>query len=335
MMASQGIPVYTVSAISGNIKYNLTPLLLSIDFSDSEKQIAQRVTLQLTNILVDGTWLSSIFQPRDRIFIHANDGSKSGEVFRGYLWGRNYKSSIKEHTLKLTCYDNLIYMQESEDSLYFSAGKSTKDIATAICNNWGVKLNYSYSSIHHEKMPLRGKIYEILTADVLDLVRKRTGKKYVVISDQDTMHIKHVGQNTTIYKFLAGKNVTSTSSGWTMDGIITQVVILGKADDNDRDPVEAIVTGNTSGLGTLQKIESRDENTSLADAKLEAKNTIDESGKPKWEYEIDCPDIPWVRKGDKVFVDAGDINEKYLIVTAVNRAIDMKTRKMTMTLEDV
>lgn len=334
-MASQGNPEYTAYVISGGTRYHLTPILLSMDFSDTKKQIAQRVTVQLTNVLVDGTWLSSIFQPRDRIFIHANDGSKSGEVFRGFLWDRAYKSSNNERTLKFTCYDNLIYMQESEDSLYFSAGKSTKDIVSAICSNWGIKLNYSYSSIHHSKMPLRGKLFDILTADILDLVKKRTGKKYVVISDQDTMYIKHVGQNTTIYKFLAGKNVISTASGWTMEGVITQVVIVGKADDDDREPIEAVVSGNTSELGTLQKIENRDENTSLADAKLEAKNTIDENGAPKWEYEISGPDVPWIRKGDKVFVDAGDIDEKYLIVTEVDRSIEMKAKTMTLTLEDV
>lgn len=335
MAATLTNPVYTVYAISGNKKYNLTPALVSLDRSEAEGQIAQRVKLHLTNVLVDGIWLSSILHARDRVYVYANDGSKNAEVFRGYVWARNYKSSLSDRDLTYTCYDNLIYYQESEESLYFSDGKSTKDVFTSICEKWGIKLSYSYESITHSKLPLRGTLSSIFTEDLLDPVKKRTGKKYVILSDRDTMYIKSVGANETIYHFLAGKNVTKTSSGWTMDGIVTQIVIVGKADDNDREPIEATVSGETAKYGTLQKIQSRDEDTSLADAKQEAQVTIDESGKPKNEYEVTAPDIPWIRKGDKVFVDAGDITNSYLIVTAIDRSADSKSVSMTLTLEDV
>lgn len=331
--ATPSNPLYTVYAISGNKTFNLTNAVASIDRSEADGQIAQRVDLQLMNVMAEGNWLSGILQARNRVYVYANDGSKNEEVFRGYLWARGYKSSLSERELNYTCYDNLIYFQESEESLYFSSGKSSKDISASICKNWGVKLEYSYESITNAKLPLRGKLSDIFIEDILEPVRKRTGKKYVMLSDRDTVYIKPAGANKTVYKFLAGKNVISTSSGWTMDGVITKVVIVGKADDNDREPIEATVTGKTSEYGTLQKILSRDENTSLANAKLEAKTTIDENGAPKWEYEITAPDIPWIRKGDKVYVDAGDIVGKFLIVTAADRTSDRKTSKMTLTLE--
>ena len=148
------------------------------------------------------------------------------------------------------------------------------------------------------------------------------------------MQVKPVGSNTTIYHFLAGKNVIKTASGWTLDGVITKVVIMGKTDDNGREPIEATITGKTSEYGTLQKIQSRRESTSLADAKIEAKNTIDEDGEPKWEYEITSSDIPWIRKGDKIYVSAGEI-EGYRIVSDIDRTIDHKRREMILTLEDV
>lgn len=335
MAASKEKPVYTAYIIAGNKKFNVTPALVSVDRNEAEGQIAQRVNLQLMNVQVKGTWISGMFQPRNRVYLYANDGSKNDEVFRGYLWSRKYKSSSSEWDLKYTCYDNLIYFQESEDSLYFSDGKITKDVMQSICDKWNIKLDYSYDSITHAKLPLRGKLYDLFSADILDLVKKQTGKKYVILSDKDTMHVKHVGTNSTIYRFIGTKNVVSTTSGWTMDGVITQVVIVGKADDEERVPVEATVTGNTSEYGTLQKIQTKDENTSLEDAKLEAQTTIDENGAPKWEYEITAPDIPWIRKGDKVYVDAGDIVEKFLIVTAVDRSSNNKKSEMQLTLEDV
>ena len=327
-------PTYTVYIISGGTKYNVTKAVMGQDRSEPEGQIAQRVTLQLANVQVGNTWLSSLLKARDRIFIYAKDGTKEEEVFRGYLWARARNDSLTEREVKYTCYDNLIYYQESEDSLYFTSGKATKDIMSSICSKWGIKLQYSYDSITHAKMPLRGYLADIFTEDILDLVKKRTNKKYVILSEKDTMVVKPVGSNSTIYHFVAGKNVTATASGWTMDGIITKVVITGKADDDDREPIEATVSGNTGEYGTVQRLQSRNENTSLADAKIEAKNTIDENGKPKWEYEIKAPDIPWIRKGDKIYVSAGDI-VGYRIIKETNRTIDQKTKEMTLTLEDV
>lgn len=334
MTATQQKPVYSVYVVSGTTKYNITNAVISQDRSEPKGQIAQRVTLQLANVKVGDTWLSSLLKARNRVFVYANDGTQEKEVFRGYLWTRSRNDSLSEREIRYVCYDNLIYFQESEDSLYFSSGKSTKDIMSTICSKWGIKLQYIYDSITHTKLPLRGHLADIFTSDILDLVKKRTGKKYVILSDQDTMIVRPVGSNTTVYHFVAGKNVTRTASGWTMDGVITQVIVLGKADDDDREPIEATVSGKTSEYGTLQQIQRRSEGTSLADAKIEAKNTVDENGEPKWEYEVTAPDVPWIRKGDKIYVNAGEI-VGYRIITDVDRTIDQKRREMTLTLEDV
>ena len=327
--------VYTVFLVAGDTKYNVTPVMESLDRFDLEGQIAQQVSFHLWNVKVNGSWLSGIVKPRNRVFVYADDGTKNEEVFRGYLWSNKYNSSNRDRLLKLTAYDHLIYTQESEDTLYFSAGMSTKDVVSSICSKWGIPLSYSYSSITHAKLPLRGKIYELLTTDILDSVKKRTGKKYVIRSEKDIMYVKPEGANTTVYQFRAGKNVISTSSGWSMEGVITQVVIVGQEDDEGREPFEAAVTGNTSKYGTLQKVQERDEETTLEDAKLEAQATIDEYGEPKMEYEIIAADIPWIRKGDKVYAHAGDIGDRYLIVKTIDRLYTTKKCQMTLTLAEL
>lgn len=330
--ASTTINGYTVYVISGGTKYNVTPAIESIDISDQKKQIAKCVTIQMMNTKVGDKWLTGLLTVPNRVFVYANDGTKEVEVFRGFVWTRSYKSSQTDRTFQLKNYDNLIYFQESDHSAYFSSGKSTKTVCTALCDDWGVKLEYTYESITHSKLPLRGKLADIITADLLDLVKDRTGKKYVILSEKDVVQIKPVGSNSTIYHFKAGQNAIQTSSVCTMDGMVTKVIILGKADDNDRVPIEATVSGDTAQYGTLQETISRSENTSLADAKKEAQSIIDEKGTPKWEYELRAADIPWIRKGDKVYVDAGDMSG-YYIVTGIERTITGKKREMTLDLE--
>lgn len=333
MKASRENPVYSVYVVDGDTKYNLTPVITSLDFTEQKEQLAQSVTIGVANIQFNGKWLTSILKVRMRVFIYADDGTTNEEVFRGYVWTRTYKSGISDRDISLKCYDNLIYFQESEESEFFQDGKTSKDVVAALCEKWGVTLEYNYESITHSKLALRGTLADLFTADILDLVKDRTGKKYVIRSAKDVMQVLTVGQNSTIYHIKAAQNAVTTRSECTMEGMTTKVVILGKADDNDREPVEATVLGKTEQYGTLQAIINRDENTSLADAKKEAQGILDNEGSPKWEYEITAPDIPWIRKGDKVLVNAGDISNKELIVWSVSRSIDQKKKKMTLTME--
>lgn len=333
MKASEGNPIYTIYMVDGSTKYDLTPVAISLDFSDQEKQLAQTMTASLMNILVKDKWLSSIIKVRQRIFVYADDGTKKDEVFRGYIWNRGYKSSLGDREIVIKCYDNLIYFQESEESEFFSAGKSSEDVISSLCSKWGVNLEYDYQSITHAKLALRGTLSDIIMGDVLDLVKDQTGEKYVILSSKDTLQVKGYGRNTTVYQFLAGKNAIMTKSESTMSGMVTKVVILGKADDEDsRDPVEATVLGATDKYGTIQKLIDRDENTTLADAKKEAEGILKNDGTPKFEYEVQAPDIPWIRKGDKVYVNAGDIYQRDLYVLGVDRDISAKGAKMTLTL---
>lgn len=332
--ATKENPIYSVYVVSDGTKYDLSACVESIDFSDQEKQFAKSLTLSLANIQTNGKWLSSLLKVRDRVFIYANDGETSDEVWRGFVWGCGYKSNVSTRLIVLNCYDNLIYCQESEESEYFSPGKSTSDIMSSICKKWGITLEYAYSNITHSKLALRGALSEIMTSDILDLVKDRNGEKYVILSEKDVMKIRKVGQNATVYKIIAGQNATTTEMACTMDGMITKVVILGKADKDDRRPVEATISGDTSKYGTLQKLINRNENTSLSDTKKEADSIIKESGKPKWEYRIEAPDIPWIRKGDKVYVSAGSLIG-YYIVTGIDRQISKSKKTMSLNLEDV
>ena len=332
MQASKENPIYTAFLVDGSTEYEITPAMQSLSFSDQDKQIAMSAALSITNTMANGKWLSSLIQPRQRISIFADDGEKKDEVFRGFVWTKYYKSALSSKDIELKCYDNLVYFQESEDSLYFTAGKTTKDIITTIGKNWGVSINYTYQSITHGKMVLRGALSDIITADILDKVKENTGAKYVMISQKDVINIKTAGSNTTTYKITAKNNAIFTRSEQTMDGMITKVIILGKAGKGERVPVQATVAGNTSQYGTLQKLYDRDENTSLADAKKEANTIIQEKGKPSTKYEVQAGDIPWIRKGDLVYINAGAIADRELLVVGIERSISNSSKTMTLTL---
>lgn len=331
MQASTENPVYSVFAVTKDTKYNLTDALESLDWDEPEKQIAAKATIDLMNIKVGSVELYNLISEMDRVFIYADDGSKKEEVFRGFVWTKAHKETTSDRTLQLRCYDNMIFFQESEESEYFSSGNSTKTVMSSICKKWGVSLAYNYDSITHSKLVLRGNLADIFTSDILDTVKDRTGNKYVIRSVQDVMQVNPVGSNTTIYTIKSGANAISSEKITTMDGVTTRVKILGKADGKDRKPVAATVNGNTSKYGTLQKLIDKDENTSLADAKKEAQNIINIDGTPKVEYNVTTTDIPWIRKGDLVKVNAGSVN-KSLLVLGISHNIAAREKTMKLTL---
>lgn len=320
-------PCYTVTLNSNNVTYNITPIVTSLDLTQNENEIAEKVTIKIYNLQHNGSWFNGIIKPRDTVYVYANIGDGPKEVFRGYVWNRPY-SSQDEKILTMVCYDRLIYFQESEDCKFFAAGKSTSAVCSSLCSDWGIPLKFNYTSITHPKLPLRGKLSDIFLTDILEEVKKSTGKEAVMYCDKGTVYIDEIGQNKTIYKLRRKENVINTQSSITMDGVITQISITGKTDDDERTPIEAVVKGDTDQYGTIQKLQDKDEDTSLADAKKEAQETIDENGTPKWSYIVKAIDLPFMKKGDRVDVFAGDMTKSYFVTSISHDGI-----KKTMSVE--
>ena len=329
-METYKCPEYKVAVVDRKgVRYDVTPAVLDLTLSENEGEIAQKAQIVLANVKVGDRSLAETLQVRNRVFVYAKMDSTEEEVFRGFVWERPYKSSIEKH-LELICYDNLIYFQQSDEYQYFSAGSSTETICKKLCSDWGVSLVYNTDSITHPKLPLRGKLSDIFLTDLLEEVRKQKGTKSVMRSVKDSVHIDRFGSNKTVYQFLNGEggNTISTSSNISMAKMVTKVVIFGKEDDNDRASVEATVVGDTATYGTLQKIISNASGTTAADAKKEAQELINEYGAPEYAYSVTTVDIPWVRKGDKIYVRAGDMIGHFYVTSITHDAM-----KKTMEME--
>lgn len=111
--------------------------------------------------------------------------------------------------------------------------------------------------------------------------------------------------------------------------MVTRVKILGEADDDKRRPVEATVDGQTK-YGIRQKILTRGKDDSLDEAKKEAKEVLDDDGKPKEEIKVVTIDIPIIRKGDIIHLKMST-GSGYYWVKAITH--DCDKMEMTMTLK--
>lgn len=318
-----------------NVKTGETEgLVTSLSLTESRNQLAQKAVIRLYNRHIDKYgYPSQMFSVRSRVFIYAEGAGKTKktEVFRGYVWDTDY--SLGNGTqLTLTCYDNMIYFMNSQILTYFSKGKRTEDIVKTLMERRGVKLTYRYSSITHPKLPLSGTLADVLTSELLDEVQKKKGTKYNIKSHKGRIYIDKQGANETVYRITRGDEgiMSSYSRSVTMDGMVTNVLIAGKSDDNGKRKVEARKERNRKTYGTLTRVIYKDGDTKLSEAKEEAKHILDESALPRKEYDITALDIPWIRKGDRVRIELNKGKEHDYVVNEISHDCDQGTMTMNV-----
>lgn len=302
----------------------LDPAVKRLSWQDPTGEIAQRAVIQLAQTKTDRGWLNALLPLCTVIQITAN----GAEVFRGIVWEWEYTSGANRE-ITLTCYDQFIYAQNSKTFAYFPAGKSTKDIVTAICSDNGIPLDYQWQSAKHDKAVFRGTNIADQIMDTLEDARKRLGARYVATYAGGKLTVRGEAYNQPIYIFKAAESAVSTTERLTLDGLVTQVAIYGAESEDDRRQLEAVVQGKTQ-YGTLQDVVFLSSSTTLAQAKEDAQGILWESGDPSRTITVEAPDVPEVRKGWKVRMEAGSLLGYYIVkgVThnATGRTMSMELR---------
>lgn len=312
-------PAYNVIIVTKEgVKFEIPMALMDITISEPEKEIASKASISIVNAaLPSGARLTGNINEGDKVFIYCNTGDGTKEVFRGTIWVDRYSSQL-EKKISLTVYDPLIYLQNSKDVRFYPKGKASKAIVDDICTSWGIPYDYQYRNCTHEMLLFRGNYLSDIIIEVLNDCKKQTGEKYVVRSDAGKAFFLKRGTNSTVYYFGANENVIQTASESSMEKLITKVIVVTNEDKKKKPAVEATVQGDTATYGTLQDVVSRTKTTTLANAKKEADQILKDNGKPSKTYELTAVNIPWLHKGDKVKVEAGDLVGDFFVKSVVH-----------------
>ncbi len=222
----------------------------------------------------------------------------------------------------------MIRLQQSKDFYYFSAGMSTPAILEAICGDWGIPLDYRWSrQITHGKKVFNCEAVSDMIIKLLEEVRQQTGTSYTAIYKDGKLVIADYGTNEDVY-LINYPCTISTSDKLSMNNLVTRVKILGKADDDGRSSVEAVIDGNLD-FGVLQEVIRRDEDKDIGKAKAEAEQTLKERGKPEESIVVTSVDLPFLRKGDMAEIQAGNLSGMFYVL-GVSHNATMKQMSMTL-----
>lgn len=308
--------------------YKLGKAVVSLAWEEQDGQLAQKATVGVAaECKAGGKSIRSILKINRMLRISANWGNGSKKLFEGSIWEWQYQHG-QQKQLTITAYDPMIRLQQSKDFKYFSKGMTTQAILQDICGDWGIPLNYKWKQqIVHEKKVFSGEAVSDMITGLLDEVRKQTNSRYTVLYKNGKLEVDAYGANNDIYVF-GGKDTISTTDKLSMNSLVTRVKVIGKADDDERASVDAVVDGNLA-FGVLQEIVQRDSDKDLEKATAEAQTILDERGKPEESIMVTAPDLPFLRKGDAVKMKAGNLKGIFYILGVSHNATQ---RQMTMTL---
>lgn len=313
-------------------RMDLRPFLRSLFWEENGGELAVRLTAELQNIqMPDGKWLHQLVPLGSQIFLYSDWGRGRQEIFRGTVFAWDYRTDPLGH-FTITAYDQLIYLMKSKDDRFYKAGQTAKVIIQDIAKAWGIPLgDVQGPNIALGKQVFRGATLADMINSALKEAKAKDSIKWIVRSRRGKIDVVRPGTNSPVYVFSADTNVDSISDRQDIEDLVTRVKIIGAEDEEDKAPVVATLDGRTE-FGTLQEVVYQRQFDNLAAAKAAAQDILKERGQPKRSRKVVASDLPFLRRGDKVKVEAGTLIGYYIVSSVTH---DATNRIMVMEVEDV
>ena len=314
---------------TGN-QYNIKDFIQNLGWEENENEISVRSSFMVRNDKTSKGYLSGIIKPGCLVGIFATDGrSLDEEVARGYVETWNPVERNSGNNLKCTCYDELYKLQKSQDNRYYPSGTGTKSALQAIFDDWEIPQgDYKGPNASHGKTVCNNRYLSDIILELLDDAVKRGGEKSMIRAAKGCTSVIPWGSNETVYVFKLD-NTQSFSQTISTANLITRVKVVGQADDDGKRSVEATLNGETK-YGIRQRIYTRGSDETLSDANVAAQKILDGEGKIEKEMTVQGPDVPFVRKGDLVYIISGSVSNYYFVKSIQHNA---DAYSMTMELE--
>lgn len=231
-------------------KYKLGNFVKGITIEDNLDEIAQRVVVRL-----EYTDECPSFVLGGRIRVSGTPyGINSMKPFLSYgvIW--DIESDDRgQKEITVTAYDLSIYLK-SEEEFIFQAGTKASDRLKEYLKACQLPIGtIEDTKVRLGKAIYRARpIYEMIREDLKETVLKR-GDFYRVYMSTAGIELRKIGQNKDVYIFETDKNIESITQKRTLEGAITQVKIVGVAEDDKKSPIKKILTGNAQ-YGIIQKV---------------------------------------------------------------------------------
>lgn len=310
---------------------DLTDITHGLGFSEGEKELSAKITMKLANADYGGKNISELVQPFTPIFIYASMGGGFEEVMRGTVQKWGTRETNGERFLNIETADEVQALRRNQDNFYFTADHSSSAIINEILNKWGVPFESQVEDVTHAKKVYNKKYLIDMLEEVLEDIKEKSDKVYFIRAKNGVVQIIPRGTNETIYHFDIDDNLVRVEEDFDVSAIVTRVQVVAKGKEEGHQKIEATVDGKTD-LGVRQVIYERGNKTTLEEAQKAAEKIIKEQGSAKHDVSIESPDIPTLRKGDRIRVRGSNEQDMYYFVKSIRH--NAANQRMTLELTE-
>lgn len=314
-------------------RFNITDFIQDLSWEENKEELAERISFTIRNDKAPKKFVSERINLGCTVLVYALHGKKKyKEVARGEVVTRTPTNQSSSHDMKCVAYDKLYNLQKSQDNFYFKSGIGTKSRIKKVVKKWKIPLGkYEGPNKKHGKKKYQNKYLSDILLNILHDAVKKGGKKSVIRMEKGKMVVIPRGSNSDIYVF-KGNNTKITSRNISVADLVTRVKIIGKSKKSKKNKVIATVNGLTK-YGVRQRIYTRSSDETVKEAKKAGKQILEEDGSIKKEVTVQCPDVPYIRKGDLVYMNVGAVKGYYYVLGiqhdagSISMTMDLKLSK--------
>lgn len=320
-----------VAVTSDGEQLDLTDVTHGLGWSEAEKELSAVITLKLSNSDFGGKNISELVVPFTPIIIYAGIEGSFAEVIRGNVQKWGLRESNSEQYVEITARDEVQALRRNQAEYYFVAGHTSNAIIGKILGDWGVTYESQVQDVTHAKKVYRKQYLIDMLEDVLVDVKEKGGGTFFIRAKEGSVQLIPRGTNETIYHFDVEDNLVRTEESFDVSAIVTRVLVVAKGTEEGHQKIESTVDGKVE-LGVRQVIYERDSKTTLQEAEKAAKKILEEQGDAKHDLSIESPDLPALRKGDRIRVRGSNEQDMFYFIKSIRH--NAANQKMTLTLDE-
>ncbi len=321
---------YRVAVMDGGgNQYNITDYIQNLGWEENENELSLRCSFTVRNEKTAKGYLSELIRPGCLVGIFSSDGGfLDEEVARGYVERWNPVEKNSGNSLKCTCYDELYRLQKSQDNRYYPSGTGTKSAILGVLDDWGIPRGaYQGPNAAHGKMVYNNRYLSDIILELLDDAVKKGEKRCLIRAEKGRVSVIPPGSNEIVYVF-GPDNAQALEQSISTESLVTRVKVTGQADNAGKRSVEVTLNGQTE-YGVRQRIYLRGTEETLRDAKTAAQEILEREGKPERRRKVQSPDLPFLRKGDLVYL-TGSFGLDYYYVKSIQHNADACSMNMEL-----
>ena len=285
-------------------KYDISDFVTDLGWEETESELSMRLSCTLAT---DNKKLRSLVKLGCMLFVI----SSGKEVARGFIQEAEPSLSVSTDQIPITCYDELIALEKSEEQYYFSSGQSTKPVLTKIFADAGIPMGrYTGANVKHGKLAYKSGSIADTVLDILKDAKSKGGAESIVRATEGKIEVLKYGSNTNVYIFDPDDTI-SMSYKQSITNLVTRVKIVGTSTKKASRPAVVAVMNGMTKFGIRQKIITQSKSSTSGEAQKQAKRELEDNGKPDITITVQAPDVPELRKGDMEYLKIGELDGYY------------------------